>query len=93
MNKAELVAAAAISADTTQTQTTKVLDALLAHIQAAIVRGDKVTLVGFGTFEPQHRKEREGRNPRTGEAITIPATTVPVFHAGEPFKKAVSGKE
>jgi DNA-binding protein HU-beta len=56
----------------------------------AVSKGEKVTLVGFGSFEPRERKEREGRNPKTGEAMKIPATKVPAFSAGKLFKDLVA---
>lgn len=57
----------------------------------AVSKGEKVSLVGFGNFEPRQRKEREGRNPKTGETLMIPATTVPAFSAGKGFKELVAG--
>ena len=56
----------------------------------AVAKGDKVTLVGFGSFEARHRKAREGRNPSTGQPMTIPETTVPAFSAGKAFKEMVA---
>ena len=58
----------------------------------AVAGGDKVSLVGFGSFEPRDRKARDGRNPQTGKTIKIPATTVPAFSAGKGFKQLVAGK-
>ena len=65
------------------------LGATLAAIQKALQKGDAVTLVGFGTFDVTERKAREGRNPKTGEAINIAAKKVPVFKAGKGLKDAV----
>ncbi|WP_293352592.1 MULTISPECIES: HU family DNA-binding protein, partial [unclassified Microcoleus] len=73
MNKKELVEAVADRADTTQKQANAVLNALLDVIIEALASGDKVTLVGFGTFESRDRKARQGRNPKTGEPIQIAA--------------------
>ncbi|MGB3614461.1 MAG: HU family DNA-binding protein, partial [Elainellaceae cyanobacterium] len=69
-----------------------VLTAALEAIMEAVSDNDKVTLVGFGSFEPRERKAREGRNPKTGEAMTIPATRVPAFSAGKLFKEKVAPK-
>lgn len=63
---------------------------MLECIQEALSKGDKVQLVGFGTFEVKERAERKGRNPQTGEEILIPATVVPIFKAGKGLKEAVS---
>ncbi|WP_293335134.1 HU family DNA-binding protein [Microcoleus sp. CAWBG58] len=90
MNKKELVEAVADRADTTQKQTNAVFDALIEVITKAVARGEKVTIVGFGTFEKRDRKAREGRNPKTGQSLQIPATLVPVFTPGKTFKEAVN---
>jgi DNA-binding protein HU-beta len=90
MNKGELVDAVAEKAGVTKKQADAILTAALDSIMDAVSSGDKVTLVGFGTFEPRDRKEREGRNPKTGEALTIPATTIPAFSAGKGFKDKVA---
>ncbi|MEG4964468.1 MULTISPECIES: HU family DNA-binding protein [unclassified Microcoleus] len=92
MNKAELVELAATKADTTQKAANALLNALIDSITQAVADGEKVTLVGFGSFEARERKARDGRNPKTGEQMTIPATTVPAFSAGKQFKDAVSGR-
>jgi DNA-binding protein HU-beta len=89
MNKAELVAAIADRTNTTKKEADNALSAALDVIVEALAGGDKVTLVGFGTFEPRSRQAREGRNPATGEAIKIPATIVPAFAAGKAFKQAL----
>ena len=68
------------------------VDATLNAITDAIAKGDKVQLVGFGTFETKHRAERTGKNPRTGEVLTIAATTAPSFKAGKGLKDAVNSK-
>ncbi|WP_225931772.1 HU family DNA-binding protein [Leptolyngbya sp. 7M] len=73
MNKGELVDKVAEKANVTKKQADAVLTAAIDSIMEAVSQGDKVTLVGFGSFEPRERKEREGRNPKTGEAMQIPA--------------------
>lgn len=65
------------------------VEATISAIQGALTEGEKVTLVGFGTFEVRDRKERKGVNPSTGEEITIPATKVPAFKPGKTLKEAV----
>ncbi|MGF1496328.1 MAG: HU family DNA-binding protein [Elainellaceae cyanobacterium] len=87
MNKGELVDKIAEKAGVTKKQADAILTAALDSIMEAVSDGEKVTLVGFGTFEPRDRQAREGRNPKTGEALMIPATTVPAFSAGKVFKE------
>ena len=89
MNKEQLVKAIAAQTNQSQSVITKVLNAMTETIVETVADGDKVTLVGFGSFEPRPRKERNGKNPQTGEPLTIPATTVPVFSAGKAFKEKV----
>ncbi len=89
MNKGELVDKIAEKSGVTKKQADVILTAALESIVDAVSDGQKVTLVGFGTFEPRDRKAREGRNPKTGEALTIPETTVPAFSAGKLFKEKV----
>ncbi len=89
MNKEQLVKAIAAKTDQPQSVVTKILNAITDTIVETVADGDKVTLVGFGSFEPRPRKERNGKNPQTGETITIPATTVPAFSAGKIFKDKV----
>ena len=89
MNKAELVAAIAHRADLSQKDANAALSAALDVIMEALAEGDKVTLVGFGSFEPRTRQARDGRNPSTGQPIKIPATIVPAFAAGKAFKQAL----
>ncbi|MGI6650114.1 MAG: HU family DNA-binding protein [Bacillota bacterium] len=91
MNKTELVSAVAEKADLTKKESERVINALFASIEEALARGDKVQLVGFGTFEVRDREARKGRNPQTGEEIEIPATKVPAFKAGKALKDAVNG--
>jgi DNA-binding protein HU-beta len=92
MNKGELVDDIARRADVTKKQADAVLSAALEAIMDAVANGDKVTLVGFGSFESRERKAREGRNPKTGDTMLIPETTVPAFSAGKSFKDLVAGK-
>ena len=91
MNKADLIDSIADRAGVTKKQADTVLTAALDTIVDTVSDGDKVTLVGFGSFEPRHRKARNGRNPQTGKALKIPATTVPAFSAGKSFKEHVAG--
>lgn len=93
MNKGELVDEVARKAEVTKKQADAVLSAALEVIMQAVSEGDKVTLVGFGSFESRERKAREGRNPKTGEKMEIPATRVPAFSAGKLFKERVSSDD
>lgn len=93
MNKGSLVDAVAERVGVSKKQVDAVLTAALDTIMEAVSNQDKVTLVGFGSFQSRERKAREGRNPKTGEAMTIPAITVPVFSAGKGFKEAVGRGE
>lgn len=90
MNKSELVDAIAHKAAVTKKDADTVLSAVMDTIMDTVSSGDKVTLVGFGTFEARQRQAREGRNPSTGKPIKIPATTVPAFSAGKLFKEKVA---
>ena len=90
MNKGELVDAVAAKAEVTKKQADLVISATIESIMEAVSSGDKVTLVGFGSFERRHRKAREGRNPKTGDKMQIPATEVPAFSAGKLFKEKVA---
>ncbi|MEG4842480.1 HU family DNA-binding protein [Microcoleus sp. B9-D4] len=92
MNKGELVDLLATKADTTKKVANTLLDAFIDSVTAAVADGEKVTLVGFGSFEARERKAREGRNPKTGDKMDIPATVVPAFSPGKMFKDAVSGR-
>ncbi len=92
MNKGELVDAVAERASVTKKQADAVLSAALDAIVDAVSTGDKVTLVGFGSFERRDRKEREGRNPKTNEKMSIPATRVPAFSPGKLFREKVAPK-
>ena len=90
MNKTELINAVAVSADVSKKEAEAVITAALDAITAALKEGDKVQLVGFGSFEVKKRAARVGRNPKTKETIEIPASVVPVFKAGKALKDAVS---
>lgn len=89
MNKSELIDEIAAKADLTKKEIDAVLTATIHTIMETVSAGDKVTLVGFGTFEPRKRAAREGRNPQTGKTIHIPETIVPAFSAGKQFKQMV----
>jgi DNA-binding protein HU-beta len=91
MNKSELLAAIAEKTNQSKAATGEFLDATIAVIEAAVASGDPVALVGFGTFKAAPRAAREGKNPKTGEKISIAATTVPRFTAGAGFKAKVAG--
>ncbi len=93
MNKGELVDVVAEKASVTKKQADAVITAALDAIMSAVAEGDKVTLVGFGSFESRERKAREGRNPKTGDKMEIPATKVPAFSAGKLFKEKVAPEE
>lgn len=86
MNKAELVKAVADSAELSQTEAGRAVDAVIDVITNALKKGDSVAIAGFGTFAAKHRKAREGRNPRTGETVKIPAKTSGAFKAGSRLK-------
>jgi DNA-binding protein HU-beta len=93
MNKAELVEIVAKQADLSKAAAGKTLDSIVAAVVKAVSKGDTVTMVGFGTFKSAKRAARTGKNPKTGEALKIAATTVPKFSAGSGFKAAVAGKK
>ena len=90
MNKEELVQEIAKKSKVSKKDANEVLSALIETVQKTVSKGKKVTLVGFGTFEPRKRSARNGRNPQTGKAIKIPAKTVPAFSAGKKFKEIVN---
>ena len=90
MNKAELIAALADKADVSKKDAAKVLDALTDTITEELAKKEKVTLVGFGTFETRERAARTGKNPRTGEALKIAVSVAPAFKAGKALKDAVN---
>jgi DNA-binding protein HU-beta len=90
MNKTDLIAAVAAQASLTKKDAEKALSAVINSITNAMAEGDKVQLVGFGTFEVRARDARKGKNPRTGEVINIPASKVPAFKAGKALKDIVN---
>ncbi len=90
MTKAELVTAIAEKTGLTKKDSEKALAAFVDSVTESLAKGESIQLVGFGTFEVRERAAREGRNPRTKETITIPATKVPAFKAGRALKDAVS---
>ena len=89
MTKVELIAAVAANAGLTKKDADKAVSATLDVITETLQKGEKVSLVGFGTFEVRERKERQGRNPQTREPMTIPASKLPAFSAGKAMKDAV----
>lgn len=93
MNKSELVEAIATSADISKAAAERALSAMIEAVVKTVAKGDTVTLVGFGSFKSSKRAARTGKNPKTGEALKIAATTVPKFSAGATFKAAVAGKK
>ena len=92
MTKTELISSVASQANLSKKDAEKAVTSTIEAITAALAGGEKVQLVGFGTFEVRQRKEREGRNPLTGKAMKIPASTVPAFKAGKALKDAVAKK-
>ena len=90
MNKTELVDAIAAAADITKAQAGRALDAVLESVTETLKKGEKVTLIGFGTFETRERAARTGRNPQTGKEIQIAASTTPAFKAGKKLKDALN---
>ena len=90
MNKSELVAKVAADTELKKGEVEKVIDSLLSTIKEVMVSGDKLQLVGFGTFEAKDRAEKEGVNPATGEKITIPACKVPSFKPGKALKDEIN---
>lgn len=90
MNKTELITAIADKSSITKSDAEKALNAFVDVVTDALSDGDKVQLIGFGTFEVGERAERTGRNPQTGEEITIPACKTPKFKAGKVLKEAVN---
>ena len=90
MTKAELIAVVGEKAGLTKKDADKAVSAVLEAITETLANGEKVSLVGFGTFEVKERAERMGHNPRNGEAMTIPASKAPTFKAGKALKEAVA---
>ena len=92
MNKAELIAKIAEESKLTKKAAEAALDAFVVSVEGALKKGEKVQLVGFGTFEVRQRAARKGRNPQTKEEIKIPASKAPVFKAGKALKELVNKK-
>ena len=90
MTKSDLIATVAGSTGLTKKDTEKVISGFLTAVTDALVSGDKVQVVGFGTFEVRDRKEREGRNPKTNEIVKIEARRVPKFRPGKSMKDALN---
>lgn len=93
MNKSELIAKIAEKAGITKKDAEKATAGIFASIQEALVSGDKVQIIGFGTFEVKERAARTGRNPQSGEEIQIPASKNPAFKPGKALKDAVNVKK
>jgi DNA-binding protein HU-beta len=89
MTKADLIDKIAAAASLTKADAGKALDSMIDAVRLSLKKGQKVTLVGFGTFSVSKRKARKGRNPRTGQEIKIPATKVPKFTAGKTLKDSI----
>ena len=90
MNKTQLIASVAEMAEVTKKDAEKAVNAVFGSVQKALVEGDKVQLIGFGTFEVKSRSARVGRNPQTGKEIKIAASKVPTFKAGKGLKEVVN---
>ena len=90
MNKTELIAAVAEKAGLSKKDADAAVSAVFDAVTAELAKGEKVQLLGFGTFEVRERAAKTGRNPRTGETMTIPASKVPAFKAGAALKNAVA---
>ena len=89
MNKTEFINAVAAKGGIEKKCAEKAVNAVFATIADELAKGEKIQLVGFGTFEIRERAEKQGRNPRTGETMTVPASKVPAFKAGKALKDAV----
>lgn len=87
MNKTDLIQMVAEKSELSKKDSEKAVNAVLESIMDAVTKGEKVQIIGFGTFEPRQRAAKTGRNPSTGEEIHIPATKVPAFKAGKAFKE------
>ncbi len=90
MNKSELIDAIAESSELTKADAGRALEGFISAVSGALGKGDAVALVGFGTFSVKERAERKGRNPQTGEEITIKAAKIPTFKAGKSLKDSVN---
>lgn len=92
MNKTELVSVVSEKTEFSKKESAQIVDALFASIEEALAKGEKVQLIGFGTFEVRERAARKGRNPQTGAEIEIPASKVPAFKPGKALKDAPLSK-
>ena len=92
MNKTDLVEVVALKTEMSKKDADAAVKAVFEAITEAIAAGDKVQLIGFGTFAAKERAEREGRNPKTGETMVIPASKAPTFVAGKAFKDIINNK-
>jgi DNA-binding protein HU-beta len=92
MNKTDLITQISEKSQLTKKDSEKALNAFTEAVTEAVAGDDKVQLIGFGTFECRKRKERSGRDPRSGNPIKIPASNIPAFKAGKVFKDAVNAK-
>ncbi|MBX2860701.1 MAG: HU family DNA-binding protein [Vampirovibrio sp.] len=92
MNKEELIQEVAKKTKNSQKSVGEIITSMVEVIEKTVAKGKKVTLVGFGTFEPRKRAARTGRNPQNGKPLKIPAKTVPAFSAGKKFKELVAKK-
>ncbi len=90
MNKSELIDAVAANAGLTKADAVKAIDAFTGTVTSTLASGGEVALTGFGTFKVSSRAERQGRNPKTGEALTIAAAKMPAFKAGKALKDALN---
>lgn len=92
MNKSDLIAAMSAKTGKTKKESEEALEAFMASVTESLKKGDKVQLVGFGSFDVKKRSARKGRNPQTGAEMKIPAKKVPVFKAGKALKDVVNHK-
>ena len=92
MNKTELIASVALKAELTKKDAEKAVNALFAAVSEELAKGEKVQVIGFGTFETRERQARTGRNPQTGAEIKIAASKAPAFKAGKQLKELVNTK-
>ena len=92
MNKSQLVAHVAEELRTSRLGAARLVDAVIAGVLKGLREDGSVTIAGFGTFEVKHRSARTGRNPHTGEALSIPASKAPAFKAGKPLKETLRGQ-
>ncbi len=92
MKKTDLISAVAAKAGSSKKDAEKAVNAVFAIVSETLAAGEGVQIAGFGSFEVRERAAKQGRNPRTGESITVPAAKIPAFKAGKGLKDAVAGK-